>query len=385
MGIEKRETKNKTVYVAYVYIKDINNRRKRIWGEYKDTKKEANAEYIRLYSSLISGDIPKSSMKNFSFYKLGQDFLFSRKLKEDEVSTLRFYNNILNKYLFPAIGHLNVDKITPDFLMNAFSRFREHRFQNGAKISQKQYNHIVKTLRTVLNYGMKNMKCSFNPANAIETIKIAEQPFTFMEKEKVIDFLTFVKGNKRSYLVPYYVYLVGFNLGLRIGEIIGLKWNKIDFENKSIMISEIWDKTVKVIKKYTKSKKYRILFMNEVIENALREIKVIYPNSEYVFPNYSSNGHINYRNFYSRMFKKDIEEFGIKNFDLHGMRHTFAILYLMNKGYPQDLQLILGHESITTTMRYVKFANDYLKSKTSIVELEARVPEGVSKLHLLKK
>ena len=86
-----------------------------------------------------------------------------------------------------------------------------------------------------------------------------------MEEGEVIDFLTFAKRKHQNYVVPYYVYLIGINMGLRIGEIIGLKWTKIDFKKKSILINEIWDRTAKVVKNYTKSKKYRILYMNGVI------------------------------------------------------------------------------------------------------------------------
>jgi site-specific recombinase XerD len=120
--------------------------------------------------------------------------------------------------------------------------------------------------------------------------------------------------------------------------------------------------------------------MNKTVENALLDLRAVYTDSKFVFMNPGGTNHIYYRNFRCRIFVKDVKESGVSYFDLHGMRHTFAINYLLNGGTAHDLQILLGHENITTTMKYVKFTDEYLKNKSGIVDFNIASPNQVARI-----
>jgi integrase len=379
MGIETRKYKYGRKYRAVFYHRDMCGNRIRTRGEERLLKRDAQDDLRKMIDYYKNGRLEEDNRRR-NFYDLAERWLASRKSKDIEFSTIRHYTSILKLYLYPEIGNFELSHISPTTLSVVFGRIRERKLSNGERISPKQYNHVLSTCRSIFNYGIMQKICDYNPAAAVEKIKIVEQPFTFLSPKDVLKLLNFARSKHVKYPVPYYLYLLGLNLGLRIGELIALKWEHINFNNRSIIICSAFDRQANRIKNYPKSKRYRIVWMNEAVENALLELRAKYSESEYVLMNPSGTGHIYYRNFRERILLKDIEESGVKYFDLHGMRHTYAINFLTNKGDPTVLQVLLGHESLSTTMKYVTFANDYIKSKANIVSFEATLPENVKRL-----
>ena len=393
MGIEVSKKNGIKLFRAFCHQRDVYGGRKKANGPFRELKKEAQEDYERIVKNKGIKKNPTRDLK-LLLKDLAEEWYNSRVNKRIEIATMNHYRSMLDNYLYPEIGMVPISRISPDFLEDFFSKIKQKEIKkrNGlglvvTTISSKQYNHVVSTLRSIFNYGITHRKCDYNPANAIDKIRIPVQLFTYLDRNEVLQFLSYAMSKHTSYIVPYYVYLLGFNLGLRIGEIIALRWDHIDFVKKSILICDAYDKQAYKIKNYPKSKRYRILWMNRTVETGLRELRMVYPDSKYVFMNPDCTNHIYYRNFRCRIFLKDIKESGVSHFDLHGMRHTFAINYLLNNGNAHDLQLMLGHENITTTMKYIKFTDDYLKNKAGIVDFSGTLPEQVTKIsdYLSKK
>lgn len=123
-------------------------------------------------------------------------------------------------------------------------------------------------------------------------------------------------------------FILAFNSGLRISEVIHLKKEEIDFNGKKIFIrNSKWgkDRVVPLPKGFPQS------YLKHIpIKCGVRALQIAF-------------------NYY-------VEKAGIKKPDLHfhSLRHSFAVR-CMERGIPlNQIQVLLGHESISTTSIYLK-------------------------------
>jgi len=106
--------------------------------------------------------------------------------------------------------------------------------------------------------------------------------------------------------------------------------------------------------------------MNHVLLQALQKAYRERGDSRIVVKNTAGNIWDN-RGFYQRIYKKDIAEAGLSDIRFHDLRHTYAANFMMNGGSVFDLQKILGHQDIQTTMNYSHFSKEYIIDKSDVV------------------
>jgi len=146
-----------------------------------------------------------------------------------------------------------------------------------------------------------------------------------------------------------------FNLGLRLAEVINLKWDDIDFLSEVLMIREV--KGMKDRTLYVKNNNWRgdndKIALQDWKDRQVRELGYL---PEYVFTSMSKNaqGKQLQPRYIQEMVSRYAKRAGIKkNVSPHTLRHTFATdLYRKIKD-PVTVKNALGHSSITTTMIYV--------------------------------
>lgn len=154
---------------------------------------------------------------------------------------------------------------------------------------------------------------------------------------------------KKSKLMVSLIYACG----LRVSELIGLKLNDFDFEEKVGQIRQ------------AKGKKDRIFNIPESISKKLekqvenqRQAK-----QEYVFS--GRNGKMTSRNL-QKIVAKAAKKAGInKNVHVHTLRHSFATHLLENGADLRIIQTLLGHSSISTTELYTHISNQQIKKVKS--------------------
>ena len=208
-------------------------------------------------------------------------------------------------------------------------------------------------LNLIFNYGIKQGYLTSNPAS--DTKKFREngknivEYFTEDELEKIWNELD-----------EYWVYPLKFivHTGLRKGEWINLKWEnvKLDGDNPNITIvsSGSWK---------TKTGESRVIPLNKIAVEIIKKQKG--KNSEYVFT--LKNGSKIHPDKPYHKLKTALKNLGLKG-DIHKLRHTFASNLVM-KGRPlYDVQKLLGHSDIQTTMIYAHLSPGYLKESVKTLE-----------------
>lgn len=139
--------------------------------------------------------------------------------------------------------------------------------------------------------------------------------------------------------------------GMRIGEILNLKWGQIDLENGLIHVE------------ISKNKQRRSIPINESLR---KEIELLPPKmkDEYIFPHSSKYP----RGCIKRMWKKILEKAGLSDFRFHDLRHTFASYVMMKKGNVPLLQDLLGHKDSEMTLRYSHLSPKYRMDAVRVMD-----------------
>jgi len=138
-----------------------------------------------------------------------------------------------------------------------------------------------------------------------------------------------------------------YGSGLRIAEIVMLHWGDLDLNERWVRVSG-------------KSNKERLVPMGSYSVKALEAWRSGMPKEDdYLFQG-GENGHIAVRTI-SRIVKKAAMKAGISGVTPHMLRHSFATHMLEGGASLRALQELLGHESLSTTQRYLTVTAEHLK------------------------
>jgi len=184
----------------------------------------------------------------------------------------------------------------------------------------------------------------------------------YLTEEEITKLLHSCKGHIKE------IVECALNTGMRRGEILSLSWSQI--RDGFIYLQKTKTNTARQIpinddlqrlferirsKKDKPKKKNVIRLDGNPVEN--RSSK-----SEYVF-----NYHGRQVSEVKRSFKKALEDAGIEDFRFHDLRHTFASHMVMRGASIKEVQEILGHKTLTMTVRYAHLSQEHKKKAVNLL------------------
>ena len=263
-------------------------------------------------------------------------------------NTIESYMNRFKNNIEPYIGNMLLKEIKPLHCQNILNQMVMSNYKNSTigmiRTAMKiLFDDAVDNEIIVRNPVTKTVKCTQGKESAVKTaITIDEQKI----------FLEFAKSS--SY---YNQYAFILQTGIRVGEMIGLRWSDVDFENKVLHISRTANQISGnwvVSAPKSKSGVRDIPLTNEAItilnEVKRREIFNVIPIQCQDIIFVSRNGRPIDNSSYNAALKKICEKAGISHISMHTLRHTFATRCIEAGMQPKTLQSILGHSSIDVTM-----------------------------------
>jgi len=197
------------------------------------------------------------------------------------------------------------------------------------------------------------------------------EPLTDKELRNLLD--SFDKHNLADYR-NYIICLLMLDTGLRVGEVVKLRLQDLNLENRSISITGKGHKQRTV---------YFAATMCEMLTDYIENVRHwLATGRASLFPPTRSKRDYIATEHMSTIMKKKMDEVGIarNNSSCHRLRHTFAVNYLRNGGDVFTLQSMLGHSDLAMTRRYVMLADEDVReahAKASPVDrfdLPAPVP-----------
>lgn len=258
--------------------------------------------------------------------------------------------SIIRTHLRPAFGKLKLKEVT----VEKADQFTAERIHLNKKTISNQLTLLISLLRLAvdLNWLAKipNIK---KPKTSMFS-----NDYSFLRTDEEIQ--RFLNAAKEEDEVAYVMYATAIYTGLRAGECAALKFSNIRFDgNKSIItVQNSFDEL-------TKSARVRyvpILAPLYPILLGWRE-KI---GGDLVFPNRDGNMFYESGRIFQEVLHRTLDRAGFSKSEIkgrtcryitfHDLRHTFASHWVMSGGDVFKLQKLLGHASITMTMRYAHLA-----------------------------
>lgn len=203
--------------------------------------------------------------------------------------------------------------------------------------------HLI-GLKTFFKFCMEEGYINENPAKNIPFPKQENKQPTYLNKEKLTNIRELVKGNilERALLEVLYA------TGIRIGELIRMKQEDINWAEMYIFIPE------------GKRKKERIVPFSQVCKEYLSAyLESRTDDLPYVFVNSGPIRLLNQTGIHKR-FQYYSRQLGFR-VTPHMLRHTFATHLVMRGMRPEMVQLLLGHDDLKTTQLYTRFHETFQK------------------------
>ena len=144
------------------------------------------------------------------------------------------------------------------------------------------------------------------------------------------------------------LYVVCVGCGLRLGEVLALQWEDVNFESSTISINRTLQYLPGrglVMGEPKSEKSRRLVSMPAFVANALKSYQ---KHNGLLFT--TGNGTpFSPRNI-QRHFENTLEKAGLPKINFHGLRHTYATIMLQQNVHPKTVQEALGHSSISLTL-----------------------------------
>jgi len=286
-----------------------------------------------------------------------------------EYSTWKGYEQYVRLHLIPAFGTTKLVQLTPQQLQKLYT----DKLAQGKSTTTVRHIHacLHRALEDALRFGLVQR----NVADLVKAPQMAKHPMQVFTPEQARKFLEVAKGNR---LEAFYV--LALNTGMRLGELLGLKWRDVDLEAGTVQIQTSLKKAVSghaLGKTKTTGSRRKVMLTPTAIA-ALRahrarqlEERLQSPawyDYDLVFTNSIGNT-LCPTNVYRRGFKPLLRQAGLPMIRLHDTRHTAATLLLLSGIHPKVVSEMLGHSSINITLNlYSHVLPDMQASAASAME-----------------
>jgi integrase/recombinase XerD len=271
------------------------------------------------------------------------------------------------------------DRMQEDLLLKAYSphtqraylgcarHFARHYLRSPEEMGEQEIRgfllHLVRerqaspaTLSMYVNALKSLYNVTLKRPEAVKGISHPKRPKTLpviLSPEEVLRILAAVRSVKHKAIVA-----TAYAAGLRISEVCGLRLADIDSQRMRIHVRS------------GKGKKDRYVMLGESLLALLRQYyRKARPPGEYLFPGYKPQRPI-CTNAVCQVLRKVIRETGLaKKVTMHTLRHCFATPLLEAGTDTRILQILLGHSSIRTTLRYTHITDRLVQNLVSPLDM----------------
>ncbi|GDX78526.1 integrase [Deltaproteobacteria bacterium] len=308
------------------------------------TKAEAAAEQARLKTetaAIKSGALARPPAAH-TFNELADYWMEHRASRKRSEKDDR---SIIEAHLRPHFGKMQVTKLDVR-AVDAFRR-RVAEVEPGKKpLSDKTIHNHLTLLISMLNMAVELHWLTSAPR--IKKPKLVEGDYAWIRGAS--DIHRFLEAAREENPGIFELYATAIFSGLRAGELLGLRWDDIEFsgENPLITVKRSYDKP-------TKTGAIRHVPLMDALKPVLREWRARTPGT-WVFPGRTGNMQSPSARVLQETFQRVVERAGIatsgERLTFHDLRHTFASHWVMRGWDLYKLQKVLGHKSVQMTQRY---------------------------------
>lgn len=265
-------------------------------------------------------------------------------VKGREPSTLHDYRNSIRRYLNPRWGDRPVESVRPSDV----ERLRDELM--AARLKPRTVVRHLTVAHGVFRHAVRAHGLGRNPASAElvdrPTVKYSGE-FVAFDAEELAALFRHAADPQDAAL-----YMAAAYTGLRQGELLALRWRDVDFAGQRVHVRRSWSALAKVEKAPKSGRVRSTPLMPELVGplDRLSQRAHFTEPDDLVFCS-EVGGHLNAWGL-RRHYAATLERAGLRPVRFHDLRHCFGTVAVRAFAL-SDVQAMLGHAHVTTTMRYV--------------------------------
>ena len=277
------------------------------------------------------------------------------------------YKDICNLHVIGGLGDYELDELTPLLLQKHVNELTAHgNHKTGGELSANSVNGIITVIQSSLKRASELGIARTYHAGAIRrpTPEESEVKCFNIKEQKMIE-QAVLSSKKRKMLGV----IIALYTGVRIGELVALKFSSVDMQKRTITIKETCyeskdkDGRFAKITDTTKTHRARVVPFPKQLLPIFKELKA-HNKSGYVIEN-AKGEQMSVRS-YQRSFETLVDKLGVSKLSFHALRHTFATRALESGMDVKTLSEILGHKSATVTLN--RYAHSMMEHKQSAMD-----------------
>ena len=289
-------------------------------------------------------------------------------------STRNEYIGTIRRYIKPYFGKYRLCDMNPSLIKNEYIKLQKNSAKGG--VSAKTIRNINGLLHSMMEKAVLLGYIQRSPLLGVTLPRVEKKEMHAISNNDVGRFLDAIKGNKYEA-----VFFVDIFSGLRQGELLGLTWDCVDFNAGTITVKK------QLQRERVKSGGYRLVSLKNddksrrtfppapVVMEMLRHVKAEqaqwkialgkdYDNLMNLVFTHENGKHLTPNTIFVP-FKKIVRSLGFDDVRFHDLRHSCGLYARENGASMKEIQLMLGHSNISTTMDIYGHKSDLLERETA--------------------
>jgi integrase len=296
------------------------------------------------------------SLSKIPFHKYLEQWFEAKKIKL-KPSTIQNYDQQILYNVIPYIGEVRMEEFNESIVQNFIQVLHKDRRLSPATI-RAAYGIVSEVLYKASQKGILNK-------SILDDIALPRMPkkLRVWASDEIMTFL-----DAPQTILNLTRHFIGFNIsiqtGMRMGEVLGLRWSDIDFDGKKIFVRQTLSKIDEdneygFVAEGKTASALRVICISDSLVSGLKAHKELVKREKTVlqqaYHDYdlvvcTKNGNWVHPNNFRRAFKATVDQLNVSKIRLHDLRHTHATFLLENKVNPKIIQERLGHKNVNITL-----------------------------------
>lgn len=281
--------------------------------------------------------------------------------------TVDNYKGVVKSRIKPGLGAMKLDNLAPHTIQSYYNSLSKE------GLAPKTVKNIHGILHKALQQAVSNGYIKANPADHCILPRAVRRELKPMDEDMITSFLKAIQGHQFEEL-----FTVTLFTGMREGEALGLLWDCVDLDSRTITI----DKQLQLIRgsrgQYqmvpTKNSKGRTLAIAPTVAATLKRVRLrqlenrlrygeCWDQSGFVFTD-DLGRHLSASSVY-KSFKKVVEQIGSPETRFHDLRHSYAVASIRSGNDIKTVQENLGHATAAFTLDVYGHVTEKMKRESA--------------------
>ena len=283
------------------------------------------------------------------------------------------YESDIRLHIKPALGAIRLEALNTHTIQNFYNNLTKPQGKKQG-LSAKSVKNIHGVLHHALNQAVANGLLRANPADACTLPRIEKKELKPLDEKDIVSFLDVIQGQRYETL-----FVVTLFTGMREGEVMGLTWDCVDFENGILNVNkQLQLHQEKGIAAYEfaspKNGKGRKVAAAPSVMERLRRHKALqaerqlragelWDNPRNLVLTDDIGGHLTKSS--SRDFKAAVRAIGRPDARFHDLRHSYAVAAIRSGDDIKTVQGNLGHATAAFTLDVYGHVTDTMRQESA--------------------